>query len=327
MTSPDLMPELQDSPIDNEMAQVEQCIYEQLNVEQEIIRLVSEHLIGGGGKRTRPLLCLLTAHAINPADSAERRVKLAVAIELIHTATLLHDDVVDQSSLRRGHATANLVWSDEACILIGDYLYSRAFQLITSLDNSEIASSLATTTNTIASGEVSQYINKSNNEIDEATYMTVIQEKTAVLFEASCYTGALLCDATNKVATDMASYGRHLGIAFQLIDDVLDYSETRSKKMAGDDLADGKLTLPAIHAMANADATDAAYLRTAFEKKSRDSLSAITAILKKTNSLQYTRDRAIAHVEKAVSFLRQLPDSLYRESLMQLARRTISREV
>lgn len=312
------------APVARELASAERLIFEQLDARQEIVRRVGEHLLGGGGKRVRPMVCLLTARMFDEAD--ERCVVLASAIELIHTATLLHDDVVDRSHLRRGRATANTVWSDEASILIGDFLYSRAFQLIASLDNNAITRELARTTNVIASGEVAQFINKLRIDLDEETYMTVIGEKTAVLFEASCRGGALLYDADAEATEASAAYGRHLGLAFQLIDDLLDYKPGRRKKEAGDDWVGGKLTLPVIHALAVAAPADAEFIREAFDRHSRDALAGLTDIFKKTKSLDYVRDRALKHVYAATASLDGFPESEYREALTALARRLLERE-
>lgn len=322
--APDLPRDEGHSPVSGEMARVEQLLCEQFDSKQEIIRHVSEHL-NRGGKRIRPLMCLLTARMLNPSDN-ERCVVLATAIELIHTATLLHDDVVDHSKLRRGRPVANLVWSDEACILIGDYLYSRAFQLIASLENHAVARNMSRATNIIAFGEVEQYINQSKPTLDEATYITIIREKTAVLFEASCYNSALLCAASEKTAEAVGAFGRFTGIAFQIMDDVLDYGVDRSKKMAGDDLVDGKLTLPVIHALAHATASDAEFIRAALSKPSRDSLPEVVAILNKTGSLDYARSRARAFVKTAQTSLETLPASPFRAALAALADRMPSRE-
>lgn len=316
--------EAPNAAVADELARVERLIFKQLDAKQELVQLVSEYLLVGGGKRVRPTVCLLTARMFD-ADEGERCIVLAAAIELIHTATLLHDDVVDRSSLRRGRATANTVWSDEACILIGDFLYSRAFQLVASLDSIAITRDLARTTNIIASGEVAQYVNKLKLNLDEDAYMTVIGDKTAALFEASCRNAALLYGRA-AAAEDVAAYGHHLGLAFQLIDDLLDYSVGRSKKMAGDDLAGGKLTLPVIHALANAAPDDADLIRAAFAKHSSASLDGVSGVLKKTRSLDYVRDKANAQVDAAVAHIGRLPESPYRDALTMLARRMLSRE-
>ena len=323
---PSALPDdIKDLPVADDLTEVEQLMHRQFGSKQEIIRLVSEHLVGSGGKRIRPLVCLLASRMLNPSGD-EKCIVLATTIELIHTATLLHDDVIDRSRLRRGRTTANLIWSNEACILIGDYLYSRAFQLIASLECHEVSRNLSRATNVIASGEVAQYLNKSKMDVSEEAYMTVINEKTAILFEASCYNSAVLCGASSEATESLAAYGRHLGIAFQLTDDVLDYSAGRGQKAAGDDLAGGKPTLPIIHALAHASAADADAIRAAFECLSRESLPEVLAVLDKTGSLDYAREKARSHVEQACAHLDGMPSSSFRDALIRLARQTLERE-
>ncbi|CAN5414748.1 hypothetical protein BH10PSE19_BH10PSE19_12520 [soil metagenome] len=232
------------SLIQDDFVAADQLIVEQLQSDIPLIQELSKHIIESGGKRLRPLLVLLSARAF--AYSGNHHITLAAIIELIHTATLLHDDVVDASKLRRGKASANSIWGNEASVLVGDYLYSRAFQMMISVNNMTIFEILAEAANTLAAGEVLQLIQQHNPAIDEARYMQVIQSKTAKLFEVAAKTGAILSERSPQEITAIAKYGMHLGTAFQLVDDALDYCATSKEfgKNLGDDLAEGKATLP-----------------------------------------------------------------------------------
>src|SRR5436305_7974284 len=244
----------------HDLCEVDAVLRKALHSEVVLIREVAEHIIGGGGKRFRPALLLLTAQACGYRGSNHH--KLAAVIEMIHTATLLHDDVVDESSLRRGHATANAMFGNAASVLVGDFLYSRSFQLMVSVDNMRVLSILSDATNVIAEGEVLQLLNAGNPDVGERAYLDVIRRKTAKLFEASAQLGAMLAEADPAIENALALYGAHLGTAFQLIDDVLDYSGDHESigKNLGDDLAEGKATLPLIRAMKVGSADDAALI-------------------------------------------------------------------
>lgn len=307
------------------MAAVDRVLRTSLDSDVLLIRQVADYIIGGGGKRLRPALLLLTASATGYRGTDHHT--LAAVVEMIHTATLLHDDVVDESSLRRGHPTANAEFGNAASVLVGDFLYSRAFQMMVALGRSRVLEILAETTNTIAQGEVLQLINAGDADLDEAAYINVIQRKTARLFEAAARLGAVLggCDPVTEDA--LARYGMHLGTAFQLVDDVLDYSGTADTigKNIGDDLAEGKMTLPLIRALATGNAAEAVVIRHAIEGGGRTDFGPVVAALKNTGSLAYTHERAVAEVERAVECLTTVPDSTYRKSLLELTAFAVQR--
>jgi octaprenyl-diphosphate synthase len=311
-----------------DMAAVDALIRHRLASDVVLINQVSEYIIGAGGKRLRPMLLLLAAGALG--DHAGKGVgpdahQLAAVIEFIHTATLLHDDVVDESDLRRGRRTANAVWGNAASVLVGDFLYSRSFQLMVELGRVEIMRILADTTNQIAEGEVLQLLHVRNPDTDEAAYLRVIERKTAVLFAAATRLGALLAGADTATCDAMHAYGLNLGYAFQIADDVLDYTsdaDTLGKNL-GDDLAEGKATLPLIHAMARSDAATRATLRNAVEHGDTDAMPAVLAAIRATGGLDYSRGSAREFARGAGN---TLSDNPYMAALRGLARYAVSRD-
>jgi len=284
-----------------------------------LIRQVAEHIIGGGGKRLRPALLVLAARACGHRGAHHHT--LAAVIEMIHTATLLHDDVVDESSLRRGHATANALFGDAASVLVGDFLYSRAFQLLVAVDSMPALRILSDATNVIAEGEVLQLLNAGNPDIGEEIYLDVIRRKTAKLFEAAAQLGAVLGPAEPAIEDALARYGMHLGTAFQLIDDVLDYSGDHDAigKNLGDDLAEGKPTLPLIRAMRVGSSAEAALIRDALARGRLDDFNPVLAVLSRTRALEYARQCAEEESVQAAACLGVLSDSPDRETLLDLA--------
>ncbi|MFM1593774.1 MAG: polyprenyl synthetase family protein [Woeseiaceae bacterium] len=305
---------------------VDELIRENLRSDVMLISQVSEYIINSGGKRIRPLIALLAAKALN--YSGKNHILTAAIIEFIHTATLLHDDVVDESKRRRGQDTANIIFGNQASILIGDFLYSRAFQMMVKLDEMKVLRILADTTNTIATGEVMQLINIHDPNIDENNYTQVIYRKTACLFEASGHAAAILADTdkTNRMA--MINYGKHLGIAFQLIDDALDYSASSEVlgKNLGDDLAEGKPTLPIIYAIKNSSPTERKIIQTAIKNGDLTKLAIIQEIIESTGAIKYTSMRAQEAAEKAVDASSILPDSKYKEALISIANFAVHRQ-
>jgi len=291
-----------------------------------LINQVAEYIIGAGGKRLRPMLLLLTAGALGHHGPDAHQ--LAAVVEFIHTATLLHDDVVDESDLRRGRSTANAVWGNAASVLVGDFLYSRSFQLMVELDQLEVMRILADTTNTIAEGEVLQLLHVRNPNTDEAAYLRVIERKTAVLFAAATRLGALLAGADAATCNAMHTYGLHLGYAFQIADDVLDYAsdaETLGKNL-GDDLAEGKATLPLIHAMQHSDAATKAVLRNAIEHGDSEAMPQVLAAIESCGSLTYSLACAQQHASDAEAALSGLADNDYVATLRGLASYAVSRD-
>ena len=305
---------------------VDELIRENLRSDVMLISQVSEYIINSGGKRIRPLIALLAAKALD--YSGKNHILTAAIIEFIHTATLLHDDVVDESKRRRGQDTANIIFGNQASILIGDFLYSRAFQMMVKLDEMKVLRILADTTNTIATGEVMQLINIHDPNIDENNYTQVIYRKTACLFEASGHAAAILADTdkTNRMA--MINYGKHLGIAFQLIDDALDYSASSEVlgKNLGDDLAEGKPTLPIIYAINNSSPTERKIIQTAIKNGDLTKLAIIQEIIESTGAIKYTSMRAQEAAEKAVDASSILPDSKYKEALISIANFAVHRQ-
>ena len=279
----------------DELARVNNCIQARLHSDIALINEVSAYLINSGGKRLRPLLLLLSARAFcPPRPPGDTHITLAAALELIHSATLLHDDVVDTSAMRRGNPAASRVWGNPASVLIGDFLYSRAVEMLSSVGNLRVVSIMAETTNTIAVGEVLQLQNSLNIGVGESQYFEIIRSKTAKLFESAALLGAVLGEAGFATERAMAAYGVHLGIAFQLMDDVLDYSGAREQlgKNRGDDLAEGKITLPVIHAMEHGGRDQHRLLRRAIEGDGRALFEQVVKIIESTGSLAYTARRA-----------------------------------
>jgi len=281
---------------------------------------VAEHIVSGGGKRLRPLLVVLAGRACGYEGRAH--IEAAAFIEFIHTATLLHDDVVDGSSLRRGRHTANEVFGNPASVLVGDFVYSRAFQMMASLSSQPVVEIMADATNVIAEGEVLQLMNAHDPETTEQRYLEVIYRKTAKLFEAGAEVAAVLALAQPVVRRALAAYGRHLGTAYQLVDDVLDYRsnpEQRGKNL-GDDLAEGKPTLPLIHALKSGSETQRQAIRRAIEQGGLEQLDPVVAAIEATGGLEYAERLACRELEQALASLGALPDSSYKTGLAALAR-------
>jgi len=287
---------------------------------------VGHYIVDAGGKRLRPLLVLLAARALAAPD--QRNITLAAVIEFIHTATLLHDDVVDLSSLRRGRATANAKWGNAPSVLVGDFLYSRAFQLLVGLDDMALMRLLADTTNTIAEGEVLQLTRAGDPTTSEAAYFAVIESKTAVLFAAAAQGAALVSRAPAALTRDLYDYGLNLGIAFQLTDDVLDYLGDPEKmgKNVGDDLAEGKATLPLIATIANGTDSERALVTRAIEERSAAELAAVLAAVQRCGALDHTMTRAREYASRAAAALTGLPSSIYKEAMEQLCQLAVQRD-
>jgi octaprenyl-diphosphate synthase len=311
--------------IAEDLAAVDRVIRTRLHSEVVLIRQVADYIIGGGGKRLRPTLVLLAAGACG--YQGRHHYELAAVIEFIHTATLLHDDVVDESGLRRGRPTANSLFGNAAAVLVGDFVYSRSFQLMIGVQDMRVLQVLADATNVIAEGEVLQLMNCHNADIDEQGYLQVIRYKTAKLFEAATRLGAVLGRVEPAVEEAMASYGMHLGTAFQLIDDVLDYSGDHAVigKNVGDDLAEGKPTLPLIYAMKHAAPAQAAVIRKAIEHGGLEEMQAVLEAIRQSGALDYARGQAQAASQAACTALAALPDSKYRDYLLQLADFAVTR--
>jgi octaprenyl-diphosphate synthase len=308
-----------------DMRAVDEVIRARLDSEVLLIRQVAEYIVGGGGKRLRPMLLLLSAGAYG--YRGPHRHELAAVVEFIHTATLLHDDVVDESDLRRGQATANSQFGNAAAVLVGDFVYSRAFQMMMEVDNMRVLQVLADATNVIAEGEVMQLMSCHDPRVDEAGYLEVIRCKTAKLFEAATRLGAILGRAPRDEEDAIAEYGTHLGTAFQLIDDVLDYSGDQAVfgKNVGDDLAEGKPTLPLIYAIKHGSHEQAQLVRRAIEHGSRDDLGAVIDAIRSTGALDYARDQARRESRTACDALTRAPRSRERDYLLQLADFAVTR--
>lgn len=308
-----------------DMQAVNRHIQERLQTDVALINQLSFYIVNSGGKRLRPILVLLSAHALG--YQGRKHIDLAAIIEFIHTATLLHDDVVDASELRRGRETANAVWGNEASVLVGDFLYSRAFEMMVTVKNMRIMEIMAQATNVIAEGEVMQLLNSNDADTTEERYLEVIRCKTAKLFEAAARVGAVISGATPAQEEAMAAYGRHLGTAFQLIDDVLDYSGSSQAigKNIGDDLAAGKPTLPLIHALRHGNPRQAAVIRDAIEHGGREKIAQVLKAIESTEALAYTARSAQDEAAKATAALAVLPASTYREALYALAEFSVNR--
>ncbi|GAA0693438.1 polyprenyl synthetase family protein [Dyella marensis] len=310
---------------DDDMKRVDGLIRRRLSSDVVLINQIADHIIAGGGKRLRPMLHVLAAGAAG--YGGEQHIKLAAVIEFIHTSTLLHDDVVDESDLRRGRKTANAVWGNAASVLVGDFLYSRSFQLMVELDDMRVMRILADTTNTIAEGEVLQLLNIGNADVDEAAYLAVIERKTAVLFAAATELGGVLGGLPEDQIAALRRYGMELGYAFQIADDLLDYvsdADTLGKNI-GDDLAEGKPTLPLIYAMQKADPEQVQSLRHAIEHGGLDSLERIIAAIRDSGALDRTHEHAVFHAHAARDALEALPPSRYRDALAALADYSVQR--
>jgi octaprenyl-diphosphate synthase len=309
-----------------DLGEVDRVIRSRLASEVVLINTVAEYIIAAGGKRMRPALLLLVARALG--DTSGHRHLLAAVVEFIHTATLLHDDVVDESSLRRGRKTANAAFGNAASVLVGDFLYSRAFQMMVEADDMRVMRVLSDATNVIAEGEVLQLINCNDPDVDEERYLTVIRYKTAKLFEASAQLGAILAGAPAAIETGAAEYGRRLGTAFQLIDDVLDYSGVTSDigKNVGDDLREGKPTLPLIHVMATGSAAERDLVREAITNGRTEHFEAIMAAIARTGALDYARARARDEAQAASAAIDCLPASEFKQALLYFSAYSIQRD-
>ena len=309
----------------DDLKAVDEVIRTRLDSEVVLIRQIADYIIGGGGKRLRPALLVLSARATG--YEGRHHHELAAVVEFIHTATLLHDDVVDESGLRRGRATANALFGNAAAVLVGDFVYSRAFQMMVGVEDMKVLRVLADATNVIAEGEVLQLMHCRNPDLDEAGYLQVIRYKTAKLFEAATRLGAILGRAGDELEEAMAAYGAHLGTAFQLIDDVLDYSGDHAVigKNVGDDLAEGKTTLPLIYAMKHGTPEQAALVRRAIEHGGLEELGAVLEAIRISGALDYARAQARAESRTACEALQALPHSRYREYLLQLADFAVTR--
>ncbi|RUO74646.1 octaprenyl diphosphate synthase [Pseudidiomarina sediminum] len=304
----------------NDMAGVNQLIGRELQSDVALINQLGLYIVNSGGKRLRPLLAVAAARAVGYQEQGH--LTLATIVEFIHTATLLHDDVVDASELRRGKETANAVFGNEASVLVGDFLYTRAFQLMVTLDSMKVMKILSDATNIIAEGEVLQLMNCNDPDTTEASYFDVIYGKTGKLFEAATQLGAVLAEQPQAVEDALAAYGRHLGTAFQLVDDLLDYtadSEVMGKQ-AGDDLAEGKPTLPLLYAMWHGNSEETALIRAVIEQgDGREQLPTVLAAMERTGALAYTRTLALKEAKLAKAQLEFLPASPYRDALAALA--------
>lgn len=312
--------------IDADMQKVNETILAQLNSEVTLINQLGYYIIQSGGKRIRPMIAALSANALG--YRGEQHITCAAFIEFIHTATLLHDDVVDESAMRRGNPTANAEFGNAASVLVGDFIYTRAFQLMTQLNSLKILQIMSEATNVIAEGEVQQLMNICDPNTTEENYMRVIYSKTARLFEASTQTAAIVANATAEQELALQDYGRYLGTAFQLVDDVLDYSANAIQlgKNVGDDLAEGKPTLPLLHAMHHGNETQAQLIRKTIEQGgNRDVLDEVLAIMNEYQSLDYAMARAKQEAQKAVDAIQILPESEYKRALISLAYLSVDR--
>jgi len=309
-----------------DMAAVDQVIRARLHSEVLLVNQVGEYIINSGGKRLRPALVVLSADAFG--YQGRQHHDLAAVVEFIHTATLLHDDVVDESELRRGRATASTLFGNAASVLVGDFLYSRAFQMMVEVNEMRVMQTLADATNVIAEGEVLQLLNCHDADVDEDNYMRVIHCKTAKLFEAAMRLGAILAKAEARDEQAVAEYGMHLGTAFQLVDDVLDYSadELQTGKHLGDDLAEGKPTLPLIYAMQHGSTEQASVVRSAIEKGDVGEFVEVLQIIRATGALDFTRQQAKREADSACAAIDSLPDSKYKRCLLELAHFAATRQ-
>lgn len=313
--------------IADDMREVDQVIAARLSSSVPLVSQVAQYIISAGGKRLRPALLLLMSGALE--YRGEQRFNLAAVVEFIHTATLLHDDVVDESTLRRGRPTANESFGNPASVLVGDFLYSRAFQMMVDTGNMRVMQILAEATNIIAEGEVQQLMNTHDASLTEAAYLNVIRSKTAKLFEASARLAAVLAGAPAEMEAACADYGQALGTAFQVIDDVLDYDGNAAEmgKNLGDDLREGKVTLPLIVAMQRGSAEQCALIRTAIEEGETENLASVIDIVKSTGALDATRQAAAAQAQLAIDAIVGLPRNAYTEGLLQLAASLLDRRI
>ncbi|MFP3014218.1 MAG: octaprenyl diphosphate synthase [Arsenophonus sp.] len=310
-----------------DMEAVNKVILSQLNSDIYLINQLGRYIISGGGKKIRPRIAILAGRALG--YKGKKHINVAALVEFIHTATLLHDDVVDKSSMRRGKKTANFVFGNSASVLVGDFIYTRSFQMMTELGSMPVLKLISDTTNVIAEGEVSQLINCNNPNITESAYMEIIYSKTASLFEASTHASAIVSGANETQQNALRDYGRYLGTAFQLIDDILDYEADSSTfgKNIGDDLNEGKLTLPLLHAMKEGTTEESAIICNSIEKgNKRHLLGSILITMKRCGSIEYTHDMARKEADKAIKALDILPDTYYKDALISLAYISVHRQ-
>ena len=314
------------APVAVDMEAVNDVIRKRLHSDIALIRQVAEYIIGAGGKRMRPVLLLLVARSLGYHGSHHH--ELAAVLELIHTSTLLHDDVVDESDLRRGRSTANAMFGNAAAVLVGDFLYSRTFQMMVDVQDMRVMRVLADATNVISEGEVLQLLNVHNADVTVDAYLQVIRYKTAMLFEAAARLGAILGGRDEAGQDRMADFGRHLGTAFQLIDDVLDYSgdEETTGKHLGDDLAEGKPTLPLIHVMQHGSPVQAALVRKAIEEGGREAFPEVIEAVKSSGALEATCRFAQQEADQAAALISDLPASIFKDSLLQLCSFAVARK-
>ena len=311
--------------IQPDLERVNATIVERLYSEEPLVEDIGRHLINAGGKRLRPILVLMTANAMD--YGGKHHIDIAAIIEFIHTATLLHDDVVDVSELRRGLPTANATWGNAPSVLVGDFLYSRSFQMMVAMGDMRVMQVLANTTNVIAEGEVQQLANARKPDLSEEQYLSVIYKKTAALFEAACQCGAIISCDDSAIQSAFSRYGYHLGLAFQLMDDLLDYDGDPEKlgKNVGDDLAEGKSTLPIIHCVRNCNENERQLLESAITNADASNLDSVIALVKKYDSIGYTREQARKHANKAIQQLDALPDSRWKKAMNELANFAVKR--
>jgi octaprenyl-diphosphate synthase len=309
----------------DDMRAVDQLIAQSLHSDVALVSQVSEYIVKSGGKRLRPVIVLLAARAFG--YEGKQHIRAAAIVEFIHTATLLHDDVVDSSARRRGQDSANTVFGNQASVLVGDFLYSRAFQMMVDIDSMRVMQILADATNTIAAGEVMQLMNVHDPDTTEEAYRQVIYRKTARLFEAGAQIAAVLAQRSEREEQAMVRFGQELGTAFQLVDDALDFNASAEElgKNLGDDLAEGKATLPLIYAMENGSAEDKDLIRKAITEGGLDKLDKIQAIIESTGALQYTAARAQEAADSAIAVLSDVPDSDYKQALIAIAEFSVQR--
>ncbi len=304
---------------------VDQLILSELSSDVVLINQIGHYIVNSGGKRLRPILHLLAAKALNYKD--EHHITLAAVIEFIHTATLLHDDVVDESNLRRGQDTANAVWGNAASVLVGDFLYSRSFEMMIRVDNVDVLSLLSNTTTAIAEGEVLQLLNCNNPDTSEQEYLNVINRKTAILFAAATELAAVIAGSSIEIRQAMRNYGLHLGTTFQLIDDVLDYQADPEElgKNLGDDLAEGKPTLPLIRAMNMSNPEQSKLIEKAIRHGNRDAFNDVFQVIDATDAISYTKECAQQEANKAIQALESIPASKYKDAMIALAETSVRR--
>lgn len=310
--------------VENDFAATNQVIIQQLQSDVALVNQLGHYIVAAGGKRLRPLLVLMVANALG--YNGTKHHQTAAIVEFIHTATLLHDDVVDESDRRRGRETANALFGNAASVLVGDFLYSRSFQMMVEIDKMQIMQILSNTTNQIAEGEVLQLMNCNDPNATEQSYFNVIENKTAILFAAACQLGAII-SGQEKLSNQLHQYGLHLGLAFQLMDDALDYTADSEElgKNVGDDLAEGKPTLPLIYAMQNADEDGAKLIRSCIENGGLEHMQAVQKIIKETQAIEYTLNKADAQVELAKHQLVDMPDNPFTKALYDLAELAVAR--